>query len=126
MLRYYYINKGWMLSPTAQYVYRIAASLALVLFFLLVALRVTGGTPVPIRPIVRALVLVGIFGTALTSVAMEYFLFGFDESSAWKKTFWFVAMLFPLLGAPLYCFLVYSRSEAVKRGYPKRIEKPSM
>jgi len=49
-------------------------------------------------------------------VAMEYFLFGFDESSAIKKMFWFCVMLFPPLGAPLYCFIVYSRSAVVSSG----------
>jgi hypothetical protein len=94
---------------------RSAASFSLVLFFTLVAVRVAGPTLAPFRPMVRLLVQAGILGTAITEVAMQYFLFGSDKSSAWKKTFWFVAMLFPPLGPSLYCFLVYSRSEAVQQ-----------
>jgi len=35
-------------------------------------------------------------------------------------------MLFPLLGAPLYCFLVYSRSNVLKSTYAKRPEGVSL
>jgi hypothetical protein len=38
MLRYYYINKEWMISATAQRVYRVAAYLSLALFLLLIFL----------------------------------------------------------------------------------------
>ena len=121
MLRNYYINKSWMLSAAAQRVYRAAASIALALFFLIIVLLIAG-TPASLRPLLRLLVLAGVFGTALTAVAMEYFLFGFDESSAWRKTFWFAVMMFPPLGPSLYCFLVYSRSDVVKRAHPQRAE----
>jgi len=59
------------------------------------------------------LVLAGVVGAATTMVAMEYFLFGFDQSPAWKKLFWFCVMLFPPLGPPLYCLIVYSHSTAL-------------
>jgi len=62
----------------------------------------------------RLFVLVGVLGAAITIVAMEYFLFGFDKSSALKRLFWFLVMLFPLLGPSLYCFIVYLRSDVVK------------
>ena len=114
MLRNYYINKEWMLSGTAQRIYRIAASLSMVLFFMMVALRLVGGIPEALLPIVRLLLLAGVLGTATTMVAMEYFLFGFDRSSASKKAFWFCVMLFPPLGPALYCFIVYSRSNMLK------------
>jgi len=117
VLRYYYINKEWMLSATAQRIYRLAASLSLALFFIWFGLMLAGGIPATLRPLVRAVVFVCVVGAAATMVAMEYFLFGFDESPAWKKVFWFGVMLFPPLGPPLYCFFVYSRSEVVKRGY---------
>ena len=120
MLRYYYINKEWMLSATARGVYRIAATLSLMLFCILVALRLAGETTGPFHPIVRLAVLSGVIGAAITTVAMEYFLFGFDKSSAWKKTFWFAVLLFPPLGPALYCFLVYSRSDAVKSSLQQR------
>ena len=120
MLRYYYINKEWMLSATAQRIYRLAAGLSLALFFAWSGLMLAGGIPgIPatLRSLVRALLFVCVGGAAVTVVAMEYFLFGFDESPAWKKVLWFGVMLFPPLGPPLYCFFVYSRSEVVKRGH---------
>ncbi|MGA8236320.1 MAG: hypothetical protein WB918_07350, partial [Candidatus Sulfotelmatobacter sp.] len=73
MLRYYYINKEWMVSGTAQHVYRVTASLSLVLFFMLMALRLMGEIPNSLLPMVRLLLLTGVLGTATTMVAMEYF-----------------------------------------------------
>jgi hypothetical protein len=61
-------------------------------------------------PIMRPLLFAGIVGAATTMVAMEYFLFGFDNTPAWKKIFWFLVLLVPPLGPPVYCFIVYSRS----------------
>ncbi len=124
MLRYYYINKEWMVSGTAQHVYRVTASLYLVLFFMLMALRLMGEIPNSLLPMVRLLLLTGVLGTATTMVAMEYFLFGFDSSSATKKVFWFCVMLLPPLGPALYCFIVYLRSDVLK-DYAKRVEGPS-
>ncbi|MFZ0136682.1 MAG: hypothetical protein WAK89_06475 [Candidatus Sulfotelmatobacter sp.] len=124
MLRYYYINKEWMVSGTAQHVYRVTASLSLVLFFMLMALRLMGEIPNSLLPMVRLLLLTGVLGTATTMVAMEYFLFGFDSSSATKKVFWFCVMLLPPLGPALYCFIVYLRSDVLK-DYAKRVEGPS-
>jgi uncharacterized membrane protein YuzA (DUF378 family) len=124
MLRYYYINKEWMVSGTAQHVYRVTASLSFVLFFMLMALRLMGEIPNGLLPIVKFLLLAGVLGTATTMVAMEYFLFGFDSFSATKKVFWFCVMLFPPLGPALYCFLVYLRSDVLKN-YAKRVEGPS-
>lgn len=112
MLRYYYINKEWMISTTAQRIYRIAAYLSLALFVLLIWLR---ATPVPenFLPLIRLCLLIAVVGAATTMVAMEYFLFGFDTSSAFKKLFWFCVMMFPPLGPALYCFFVYSRSKVL-------------
>jgi hypothetical protein len=117
MLRYYYINKEWLISTTAQRIYRIAAYLSLALFVLLIWLRTT---PVPenFLPLIRLCLLIAVVGAATTMVAMEYFLFGFDTSSALKKLFWFCVMMFPPLGPALYCFLVYSRSKVLD-GAPK-------
>jgi len=115
MLRYYYINKAWMLSPLASRVYRISATLSCALFFLWFALHFVSDISGPWRYLIRDVLLVCIVGAAVNLVAMEYFLFGFDKSSEWKKVFWFVVMLFPLLGPALYCFVVYSRSESVNR-----------
>ena len=120
MLRYYYINKEWMVSGTAQRTYRVAASLSLALFFLLVAVRVVrvvDAIPEALLPVVKPLLLAGVLGAAITMVAMEYFLFSFDDSPAMKKVFWFCVMLFAPLGPALYCFIVYSRSDVLKSNY---------
>jgi len=110
MFRNYYINKEWIVSKTAQRIYRLAAAFSLVLFALMVIVKFTGGVREGFAPIAVLLVRLGVLGAAVTMVAMEYFLFGFDESSAIKKAFWFCVMLFPPLGPALYCFIVYSRS----------------
>ncbi|MBZ5567149.1 MAG: hypothetical protein LAN64_04775, partial [Acidobacteriia bacterium] len=111
-VRNFYITKDWIVSVAARRIYLTAAGLSLAFLLLLIALQFVGEVPVPWVPIVRALVFAGVVGTATTMVAMEYFLFGFDKSSAFKKAFWFCIMLFPVLGAALYCFIVYSRSDA--------------
>ena len=114
MLRNYYINREFMVSATARRVYRAAAVASLGMGVMFLALKIAGGVPHGLLPIVKILLFAGAIGTALTLVAMEYFLFGFDKSSAIKKAFWFCIMLkIPLLGAALYCFLVYSRSIVV-------------
>jgi len=110
MLRYYYINKEWILSAPAQRIYRFSASLSLMLFLLLWALRMHLTIPLTVLPLVKLLLLMGVVGAATTLVAMEYFLFGFDNTPVWKKVFWFCVLLFPPLGPPIYCFVVYSRS----------------
>jgi hypothetical protein len=95
-------------------VYRVAATLSLALFFFLVVVRFKGGIPDTLVPMLKLPLLAGVLGTAITMVAMEYFLFGFDKSSAMKKLFWFCVMLLPPLGPSLYCFMVYSRSDVHK------------
>ena len=110
MLRNYYINPEWIVSATARKVYRIAAILSLGMIFSLVAVRFMGGVPPRFLPMAKMLLFAGVVGTATTAVAMEYYLFGFDTSSAWKKAFWFCLMLVPPFGPALYCFVVYSRS----------------
>src|ERR1700690_3638945 len=114
MLRYYYINKEWMLSLTARRMYRTSAVLSLMLFFIIVTLRVGIAIPTSFLPIVRLLLFVGVVGAATTTVAMEYFLFGFDKSPSWKKVFWFCMMLLPPLGPSLYCLIACSHSNALK------------
>jgi hypothetical protein len=128
MLRNYYINKEWMVSGTAQRSYRVAAGLSLVLFFVVFFIAVAaqvGAIPEALLPVVKLLLLAGVLGAATTMVAMEYFLFSFDNSSAMKKVFWFCVMLFPLLGPALYCFIVYSHSDVLKANYAKRLEGAS-
>ncbi|MGB9074759.1 MAG: hypothetical protein WCC22_19135 [Terriglobales bacterium] len=108
MLRYYYINKEWMLSSTARRTYRAAAVLSLVLFCSLWVWPFVDEIPAALLPILKLLLLAGVLGAATTVVAMEYFLFGFDKSPAGKKVLWFCVTLIPLVGPPLYCFVVYS------------------
>ncbi len=115
MLRYYYINKEWIISRTAQRVYRIAAILSIALFLALFGLRLVGHIPEDIFPLIKLLLFAGVLGAGTTMVAMEYFLFGFDDSSALKKVFWFCVMLFPPLGPAIYCFIVYAHSGVLER-----------
>lgn len=129
MLRYYYINREWIVSDTARRIYRVAACLSLMLFvllvFLSVELQVAGKIPEVLVPAIKLLLLAGVLGAATTMVAMEYFLFGFDTSSASKKILWFCVMLFPPLGPPLYCFAIYSRSDVLKDKLSKRAQEAS-
>jgi hypothetical protein len=117
MFLHYLINREFIVSETASRVYRAAATLSVSLFYfiaLIIAMHVAGARiPGVALPIVKLLLFVGVMGAAVTMVGMEYFLFDFDRSSANRRVFWFAVMLFPLLGAPLYCFRVYSRSEVV-------------
>ena len=85
-----------------------------------------GGIPSTIAPVVRLLLLVGALGAGITFVGMEFFLFRFDDSHPLKQIVWFLVMLFPLLGAALYCFIVYSRSNVLKSTYAKRPERASL
>jgi hypothetical protein len=122
MLRYYYIRKEWMLSGSAQLIYRLSAILSLVLFFLLIILNRSLDVDPRLLPMVRLLLFAGVLGTAITIVAMEYFLFGFDNSTPGKKAFWFCAMLLPPLGPALYCLIVYLRSDLLTKADPHRNE----
>ena len=106
---YQFIDKKWILSPVAKLVYQTAALVSLSLYATLAAAIL--GEPVPY---LRALVLVGISATALNGVAMECFLFRFDTSSGLMQIFWFCVMICAPLGPALYCFFVYSRSDALK------------
>jgi hypothetical protein len=122
MLKYEYIKKEWIVSPTARLVYRISASLSVALFFGWWAILVVGGIAETISPVVRLLLLVGVLGAGITIVGMQFFLFRFDNSHPLKQVVWFLVMLFPLLGAALYCFIVYSRSDVLKSNCAKRVE----
>jgi hypothetical protein len=62
---------------------------------------IQGGIPDSFVPILKLPLFAGVLGAAITTVAMEYFLFGFDNSSAIKKILWFCVMLLPLLGPAL-------------------------
>jgi hypothetical protein len=102
MLRSYYLGKTWMVSRTARRTYLAAAILSLGRFFLALVLRFVGEVPQRFIPLMRPLIFLCVLGAATIMVGMEYFLFGFDKSSPYKKVFWFCVMLLPPLGAPLY------------------------
>jgi len=104
-----YVKKEWIVSPTARGVYRAAAIVSLTLYPLLFASIYNGPFPV-----LKQLLFIAVLATAINGVGMEFFLFRFDQSPAWKQVLWFCALIFLPLGAALYCFLVYSRSQAVR------------
>lgn len=103
----------------ARSVYRASAALSLALFLGWWAVLVMGRVPEPLAPIVRLLFLAGVLGAGITLVGMEFFLFRFDDSHPIKQIIWFFVMLLPLVGASLYCFLVYSRSDVLKKSRAK-------
>ncbi|PYV65010.1 MAG: hypothetical protein DMG97_33340 [Acidobacteria bacterium] len=60
------------------------------------------------------MLLPGILGTAILTVAMWYFWFGFDKSPWIRKAFWFPPLYFLLpIGPALYYFFVYRRSDVI-------------
>lgn len=106
---YAFIKKEWIVSMTARRVYRTAAVVSLIMYPLLVAARLN--QPVPLM---KQLLLASLLATATNALAMETFLFRFDTSPALKQVLWFCAMIFIPLGPALYCFFVYSCSEAIQ------------
>jgi len=112
-MRHYYLSRSWLVSLNARKVYRFTAisSQLLIVLPLLIAVL---SDDVLARPLIKQLLelalLVAVFSTATTLVAMEYYFFTLDNSGGWSKTFWFLIALFPPIGTALYCFLVYSRS----------------
>ena len=122
MLKYEYLKKEWIVSPTARRIYRISASLSLALFFGIWLTLFEGGIPEPMAAVVRLLFFAGALGAGITFAGMEFFLFRFDDSHPLKQVVWFCIMLVPLIGAALYCLIVYSRSEVHERSSARRAE----
>jgi hypothetical protein len=120
-MKYLYINKEWIVSDTAKQIYWFAAIWSLVLFVLLIW---AGLSELPgfMASIFQPLAFIGVLGAATTWVAMEYFLFGFDRSPAWKKTLWFLVMCLPPIGPALYCLTVYRKADAADCSKPQRAE----
>lgn len=104
-----YIKKEWIVSPAARRIFRSAAVISLTLYLSLGWVLVNGATP-----LLRQFVFIGVLAMSFTGAGMEAFLFLFDDSPGWKQILWFLAMIFAPLGPALFCFLVYSRSSAVK------------
>jgi hypothetical protein len=116
------ITKGWIISRTARRVYFVCALAAFSLFGVLVAshaaLNASGVRSFASFPaaalLLRVLLLPGIAGTAMLSIAMWYFWFGFDNSGWLKKAIWFVPLfLFIPIGPAFYYFFVYRRNVEV-------------
>jgi|GEM_PF-1355475 len=122
MLKYEYIRKEWIVSPTARTVYRGSALLSIALFFGVFLVVLEGGIPASIAPVARQLLFSGALGAGVTLVGMEYFLLRFDRSHPLQVLAWFCVLLFPFLGAPLYCFIVYSRADVVRSSCTKHID----
>ena len=125
MRHYDYINKEWIVSRTARHVYRLAASLSLVLYPILAA-QIVGGVPKTLEPVLKTLLFTGIVGTAITALGMEFFFFRFDDSHPLKQILWFCVMIFLPLGPALYCFIVYSRSKVLKNSCAYGVERVSI
>ena len=121
MLGHYYISRSWMVSTTAQWIYRRAAWFSLSLFVMVFTGTFLEGMPPFLLPLFQLALYTCVVGAAVTIVAMEYFLFSFDPSSSGRKAFWFVVMLLPFLGAAVYCLIVYSHSPDLKK---KPAERP--
>lgn len=116
------IKKSWIISRTARRVYFVCVLAALSFFGVLIAsitaFRVSGNASsegiATVGLIVHILLWPGLVGTALLSVAMWYFWFGFDNSGWLKKTIWFLPLYFLLpFGPALYYFFVYRRNGEV-------------
>lgn len=119
MLHYEFISREWIVSSTARRVYRVSAVLSVVLFFGWITALSQGGIYGPLAPIIKFLFFLGVRGARITIVGMEFFLFRFDDSYPLKQIFWFCVMLFPILGAAVYCFAVYSRSAVLRSSSAK-------
>ena len=112
---YAYIKKEWIVSASANRIYRISASLSIAFFILLVEAIVADGFPSFLYPVARPLIFLGALAIGVTGAGMEIFLFRYDESSGLKQIVWFLVMIFPLLGPALFYFFVYARSEQVRK-----------
>ena len=116
------IKKAWIISRAARRVYFVCALAALSLFGVVMgsgaALRASGvytfeGFPMA-GLILHLFLWPGILGTALLSIAMWYFWFGFDNSGWLKKAIWFLPLYFLLaIGPAFYYFFVYRRNGQV-------------
>lgn len=112
------ITKNWIISRNAKIVYLVCAVMACMLFgalfAILAAMAFSGIESLaafpPVLRIAVAILLPGVIATAILTVAMWYFWFGFDKSSWIKRAVWFLPLYFlPPVGPVLYCFAVYLR-----------------
>lgn len=104
-----HMPRSFFFSTAAQRIYRTAAVLSVLLFLVWAKLIVLGVSPAS-ASLVRPLLFLGALPSAITLVGMWSYLLCFDDSHPLKQIVWFCLMAVPFLGAPLYCFAVYSRS----------------
>jgi hypothetical protein len=118
------IRRGWIISRVASRLYFVCALAALSLFGVFIAsvaaLGAAGAPSLDAFPaaalVVRILLWPGILGTALLSIAMWYFWFGFDNSGWISKAIWFVPLyVFLAIGPAFYYFFVYRRNAEVAK-----------
>jgi cytochrome bd-type quinol oxidase subunit 2 len=114
MLKYGLIRPKLIVSRTAYHVYRIAACLSIILFVGVWVAVSWGIVPEIIAPFEQPLLFIFALAAASTLAGMEIFLFRFDNSHPVKQIFWSFVLLFPLLGAAVYCFVVYSRADVFR------------
>jgi hypothetical protein len=116
------IKKAWIVSRVARRLYLICAVLAMSLFGGVIASRMAltasgvasfSASQAAVL-LIRILLWPGIVATALLSIAMWYFWFGFDNSGWIRKTAWFLPLYLLLgIGPALYYFFVYRRNAEV-------------
>jgi|SRR5262249_53714255 len=116
------LKKAWIISCAARRVYFVCALVALWLVGGVMGrdaalgasgIRTLQGFPTT-SLIVRLLLWPGILATALLSIAMWYFWYGFDNSGWLKKAIWFLPLYFLLaIGPAFYYFFVYCRNDEV-------------
>ncbi len=111
-----------MVSRTSQWIFKTSAWLSIGLLVLIILAPFVTEFPEGAATLFHLALYPCAFGAAIVIVGMEYFLFGFDPSSAGKKSFWFLVMCFPLLGAALYCLIAYSRSPILDKARTARPE----
>jgi hypothetical protein len=116
------ITRDWILSRTARTIYLICAFLAVALFGELVAIHAamdySGARSLASFPVAlsvsNVLLFPSIIGSATLTVAMWYFWYTFDSSSALRKFLWFIPLYFlPPIGPALYYLIVYRKSSLV-------------
>jgi hypothetical protein len=112
MLARLLITPSWIVSLHARRFYTISAVFAVLLLptvFVLVATNTfRPDLASELRLLAQILLVPLVAGAAILWVAMWYFWFSFDDSSAGNRTIWFFVMFgLAWIGAQLYFWVVY-------------------
>lgn len=113
-MRFYLISENWLISSTARKAYRWSGGISITLLPTIFAVRLLHQLDLLSPGLIfalRGMLMISVLATAVTYVAMQYFLLVEDESPAWKQILWFLAMVLLGIGPGLYVFFGYSRSE---------------